>query len=80
MKHKFFYGAEPKFTEADKGKFSREGYECKALMKDSKGRPVVISQSTDSDFPVWKVEYGFYYVVFVSYDEAMAYCKGRFTR
>ena len=51
-----------------------------ALMKDSKGRPVVISQSTDSDFPVWKVEYGFSYVVFGSYDEAMAYCKGRFTR
>ena len=29
MKHKFFYGAEPKFTEADKGNFSREGYEAR---------------------------------------------------
>ena len=45
-----------------------------------KGRPVVISQGTDPDFPVWKVEYGFSRVVFGSYDEAMAYCKGRFAR
>ena len=80
MKHKFFYGAEPAFTEADKQNYSRGGYECRALMKDQKGGPVVISQSTDPDFPVWKVEYGFSCVVFGSYNEAMAFCQGRFAR
>ena len=80
MKHKIYYGSEPTFTNDDRANFSRGGYECKALLKDRKGRPVVISQNADPDFPVWKVEYGFSCVVFGSYDEAMAYCKGRFTR
>ena len=80
MKHKIYYGSEPTFTNKDRANFSRGGYECKALLKDRKGRPVVISLSTDPDFPVWKVEYGFSCVVFGSYDEAMAYCKGRFAR
>ena len=80
MRHRFFYGSEPTFTDDDRRDFFRGGYECKALMKDGKGRPVAISQNTDPDFPVWKVEYGFSCVVFATYDEAMAFCKGRFSR
>ena len=80
MRYKIYYGANPTFTDADKRDFSRGGYECKALMKDRRKRPVVISQSKDSDFLVWKVEYGFSCVLFGSYEEAMAFCHGRFTR
>lgn len=80
MNHKFYYGNEPTFTEADRENFSRGSYECKALMKDHKGQPVAISRNTDPGFPVWKVEYGFSCVVFATYDEAMAFCKGRFSR
>lgn len=78
MKHKIFYGSTPAFTDADRHCFNRGNYECKALMKNSKGQPVVISQNKDENFPVWKVEHGSSCVVFASYDEAMAYCKGRF--
>ena len=80
MRHKIYYGAKPTFTDADRKAFSRGGYECKALMKDRRGRPVVVSQSKDRAFPVWKVEYGFSCVLFGSYEEAMAFCHGRFTR
>ena len=80
MRHKFYYGAEPTFTNDDRRNFSRKGYECKVLMEDRNGRPVAISQGTDKEFPVWKVEYGFSTVVFATYDGAMAFCKGRFER
>lgn len=80
MRYKYYYGTEPTFTDEDRQHFSRGGYECKALMKDRKGQPVVISQHTDPDFPAWKVEFGFSCVVFATYDEAMAFCKGRFSR
>jgi len=49
-------------------------------MTDRKGNPVAISQSKDPDYPVWKVEYGSSCLVFATYDEAIAFCKGRFTR
>lgn len=80
MRYKIYYGAKPTFTDADKRDFSRGGYECKALMKDRRNRLVVISQNKDSDFPVWKVEYGFSCVLFGTYEEAMAFCRSRFTR
>ena len=80
MKNKIFYGGKPAFTEGDKDSFTRGKYECKAVMTDRKGNPVAISQSKDSDFPIWKVEYGCSCVVFATYDEAMAFCKGRFTK
>ena len=78
MFRKIFYGAEPTLIDADMRNYSRKGFECKALMKDKKGKPVVISQSTDKDFPIWKVEYYFSCVVFATYDEAIAFCRGRF--
>ena len=80
MKNKIFYGSKPVFTDRDKDSFSRGKYECKALMTDGKGNPVAISQSKDPAFPIWKVEYGSSCLVFATYDEAMAFCKGRFTR
>ena len=79
MKHKIFYGAKPSFTDADRSSFSHGKYVCKALMQTAKGAPVVISQSTDPDLPVWKVEHDHSTVVFATYEEAMAYCKGRFS-
>ena len=78
MKRKIYYGTEPEFTDSDRNNFSRKGYSCKAVMKTRKGAPVVISQSEDPEFPVWKVEHDFSCIVFATYDEAMAYCKGRF--
>lgn len=80
MKNKIFYGSKPVFTDRDKNSFSRGKYECKALMTDRSGNPVAISQSKDPSFPIWKVEYGCSCVVFSTYDEAMAFCKGRFTK
>ena len=75
---KIFYGATPQFTNSDRRNFDRENYLCKALMQDNKGRPVVISQNMDRDLPIWKVEFGFSCIFFGSYEEALAYCKGRF--
>lgn len=80
MNHKFYYGIKPELTDTDMENFSRGSYECKALMKTRKGHPVAISQNTDPDFPVWKVEYDCSCVVFATYDEAMAFCKGRFSK
>ena len=39
----------------------------------------IISQCKDEDIPVWKVEYGFSCMVFGTFDEAMAFCRGKFT-
>lgn len=79
MKRKFTYGVKPKFTVNDRKLFSRGNYECRFLLQNRKGEPVAVSQCKDPDFPVWKVEYGCSCMVFGSYDEAMAYCKGRFS-
>lgn len=78
MLRKLFYGARPKFTDSDRRYFDRGDYSCKALLQDNKGRPVVVSQSKHDDFLIWKVEYGFSCIFFGTYEEAMAYCKGRF--
>ena len=75
---KLYYGSKPAFTENDKKLFSHGNYECKELLKTHAGNPVVISQSKHKNFPVWKVEHGYSCVVFNTYDEALAYCKGRF--
>ena len=80
MKRKVYYGSIPKFTDNDRDIFSRNGYKCKKLMQDLNGRPVAISQSTDTDFPIWKVEYGFSTVVFRTYEDAMSFCRSRFSR
>ena len=78
MRHKIFYGSKLSFTDADRPYFNRGNYECKALLQNSNGQPVVISQNKDDKFPVWKVEHDSSTLVFASYNEAMAYCKGRF--
>lgn len=75
---KIYYGMEPNLSQKDRKMFYRGKYECKTLLKTGKGQPVVISQSKDTDFPSWKVEYGLSCVVFNTYDEALAFCKGRF--
>lgn len=75
---KIFYGAKPVFTNKDKSMFSRGKYECKVLLKNLKNDLVVVSQSKDKKFPVWKVEDGFSCMVFPTYDDAMTYCKDRF--
>lgn len=75
---KIFYGTKPKLTEKDKKMFSRGNYDCKALMQTGKGEPVIISKCENSDYPAWRVEYNFSCVVFNTYDEALAFCKGRF--
>ena len=78
MRYRFFYGDKPTFTERDREDFSKGNYECVKLMTTRRGSPVVISQSKDPAFPVWKVEYDYSCVFFGSYSEALAFCKGRF--
>lgn len=78
MKRKISYGPRPKFTANDRDMFSHGNYKCHFLLQNRKGEPVAISQNNDPDFPIWKVEYGCSCLVFGSYEEAMAYCKGRF--
>ena len=75
---KIYYGTKPKFNDHDKKMFSRGNYECKEILQTRRGYPVVISQSKEKDCPIWKVEHGFSCVVFGTYAEALAYCKGRF--
>ena len=66
--------------DSDKKMFSREGYECKDLLQGRAGLPVVVSQKQDKDFPIWKVQYGFSCLVFPTYEDAMDFCRDRFTR
>lgn len=55
MTHRIFYGTDFKLTDSDKKMFSRDGYECKALLQGRNGMLVAVSQKQDKDFPVWKV-------------------------
>lgn len=80
MTHRIFYGTDFKLTDSDKKMFSREGYECKDLLQGRAGLPVVVSQKQDKDFPIWKVQYGFSCLVFPTYEDAMDFCRDRFTR
>ena len=72
----FLWSAKP----AKNGKVTRDGYECKALLQGKSGMPVAVSQKMDKDFPIWKVQYGFSCLVFPTYEDAMDFCRGRFTR
>ena len=57
----------------------RGSYECRRLLRNRRGQIAVISQCKDEDIPIWKVEYGFSCMVFGTFDEAMAFCRGKFT-
>ena len=76
MKFKFFFGSKPKFSQQDRDYFSGKGYKCEMLLQNRKGEPVAISQHKDTG--IWRVSFGFSTVFFATYDEALAYCKGRF--
>ncbi len=79
MKYKIFYGTEPKFSDRDLQDFSRGSYECRRLLRNRDGQLVIISKCKNESIPVWKVEYGFSCMVFGTFDEAMAFCRGKFT-
>ena len=79
MRFRFYYGDRPQFSEKDIHDFDRGKYECRKLMRTRRGSPVVISQSKDPAFPVWKVEYDYSCMFFQTYSEALAFCKGRFS-
>lgn len=78
MNYKIFYGAGPKLTDRDKSMFSRNGYRCDTLLQNRKGKPVVISRSTDEGPVIWKVEHDFSCVLFGTREEALSYCEERF--
>lgn len=80
MTYRIFYGTDFKLTDYDKKMFSRKGYECKDLLQGRAGLPVVVSQKQDKNFPIWKVQYGFSCLVFPTYEDAMDFCRDRFTR
>ena len=56
MTHRIFYGSDFKLNDSDMKMFSRDGYECKALLQRKSGMPVAVSQKMDKDFPIWKVQ------------------------
>ena len=76
MKFRFFYGGQPKYSQKDAASFSHRGYDCKLVIQNRKGDPVGIFRSTRDG--IWKVQDGFSAVFFGTYEEALAYCKGRF--
>lgn len=78
MFRKIFYGTKPKFSPQDRKMFSHGKFECKMLLQKQDGKPVAVSQCKDDEHPFWRVDYGFSSLFFKTYDEAMAYCKGRF--
>ena len=78
MKQKLTYGVKPRLNANDVAAFSHGGYDCRFLLQDRNGLPVVVLQMSEPDCPIWKVVYGSSCVVFASYEEAMAFCKGRF--
>lgn len=74
MRFSFFYGLKPMKHRA--AAFSQKGYECNLLLQNKNGQPVAISRNTE--LGIWKVECNFSSVYFGTYEEALAYCKGRF--
>lgn len=79
MRFHIYYGDDMPLSNKDRHDFDRGRYTCERLLRDRKGRPMVISKCKDDNgFPRWKVEYGCSCVVFQTMDEALAFCKGRF--
>lgn len=76
MRFKFFFGRKPKISQQDRACFSDKKYKCALLLQNRKGEPVAISQHKETG--IWRVSFGFSTVFFATYDEALAYCKGRF--
>lgn len=76
MKFNFFYGTKPKISSKQIKDFSRKGYECSLLLQNKSGQPVAVSRN--KELGIWKVECNFSCVYFGTYEEALAYCKGRF--
>ena len=76
MRFPVFFGTKPKLSMDDMDNFSRGKYQCRVLLQNKNGCPVVISEHQDTG--VWKVTHGFSTVVFGSKAEALAYCKNKF--
>ena len=76
MRFPVFFGTKPKLSIEDMDNFSRGKYQCRVLLQNKNGYPVVISEHKDTG--VWKVNHGFSTVVFGTKAEALAYCKDRF--
>lgn len=47
MRHKFFYGSKPKFTDADKSMFSHGVFRYHRLLLTVDGKPVGITRHID---------------------------------
>jgi hypothetical protein len=78
MKQRIFYSSKPKLTVKDIAAFSKDEYVCKCLLQTKRGQPVAVSQHSDPDCGIWRVQHGFSCVYFGTYSEAMAYCRDRF--
>ena len=76
MKRRIFYGMKPKLSRNDLDNFSRGKYQCRVLLQNKRGFPVVISDHQDTG--VWRVTHSFSNMVFGTKAEALAYCRGRF--
>ena len=60
--------------------FQERDMNARILLQGRAGLPVVVSQKQDKNFPIWKVQYGFSCLVFPTYEDAMDFCRDRFTR
>ena len=76
MRFPVFFGTKPKLSIEDMDNFSRGKYQCRILLQNKRGAPVVISEHKDTG--IWKVGHGFSTVVFGTKADALAYCRGRF--
>ena len=76
MRFPVFFGTKLKLSMNDVDNFSRGKYQCRILLQNKRGAPVVISEHKDTG--IWKVGHGFSTVVFGTKAEALAYCRGRF--
>ena len=78
MFHKLIYQKKAVYSQADVDSFSTKDYTCVKLLLTKRGRPVAILESNDTKNWHWRVQYGFFTVVFPTYAEAMQFCRERF--
>lgn len=73
------FGSTPKFTARDCESFSHGDYRCKFLFTDRRGAPVAVLRRDSPDFPVWAVEYRYSRLTFNTLNEALGFCRKRFS-
>ena len=64
--------------EQGAGLLCMEMVSAKAILYKNRNTESLLEISQHKDTGIWRVSFGFSTVFFATYDEALAYCKGRF--